>query len=183
MVALALCVRPLIGQAGVGDSAVVYGAHHAFSLQAPAGWILDVRSQRNNGLPVVLYLRGESWTTGAAVMYVNTVVPDSGVVDAVPEVIRADSERFSNVVPGMHVSVAMRLQTADGRAAEVRAFHGDSGNVELVAYIPARTIIAVVVLSARTRAALASARSAFEALVKSYRFLTDQVTVRPEPAT
>lgn len=173
--------RSLVAQSGVGDSAIIFGAHHAFAVRAPAGWILDVRSQRNNGLPAVLYRRGESWQTGPAVMYVNTIVPDSGVADPLRRVIRADSVRFADAIAGMHVDTAATLRTAGNRAAFTRSFHGDSGNLELVAYVPSRTIITLFVLSARTRPAFDAARSSFEALVRSYRFLTDRVTVRPAP--
>jgi hypothetical protein len=181
LLAATCAIRPLVAQSGVGDSAIIFGAHHAFSVRAPAGWILDVRSQRNNGVPAVLYRRGETWQAGPAVMYVNTIVPDSGVADPLRRVIRADSVRFADAIAGMRVDTAATLRTADNRAAFTRSFHGDSGNLELVAYVPSRPIITLFVLSARTRPAFDAARSSFEALVRSYRFLTDRVTVRPAP--
>ena len=74
---LMLCVlRPIqvSAQAGTGEAVLFVGPRHVFSLTAPRGWILDVRSDRNNGLPGVLYRKGTTWEHSAAAMYVASLV-------------------------------------------------------------------------------------------------------------
>ncbi len=48
---------------------IVYGPKAAFSISAPKGWVLDNESGVNQGLPCVLYPKGESWADARTVMY------------------------------------------------------------------------------------------------------------------
>src|SRR5690349_10719741 len=48
---------------------IVYGPKAAFKIDAPAGWVLDNQSGVEQGLPCVLYPKGESWTKASTVMY------------------------------------------------------------------------------------------------------------------
>jgi hypothetical protein len=48
---------------------IVYGPKAAFSISAPQGWVLDNESGVNQGLPCVLYPKGESWADARTVMY------------------------------------------------------------------------------------------------------------------
>src|SRR5947208_13990210 len=48
---------------------IVYGPKAAFSIGAPEGWVLDNESGVEQGLPCVLYPRGESWADARTVIY------------------------------------------------------------------------------------------------------------------
>src|SRR5712691_5750059 len=48
---------------------IVYGPKAAFNIAAPEGWVLDNQAGVEQGLPCVLYPRGESWAIARTVMY------------------------------------------------------------------------------------------------------------------
>src|SRR5712691_9600322 len=48
---------------------IVYGPKAAFNIGAPDGWVLDNESGTQQGLPCVLYPKGESWADARTVMY------------------------------------------------------------------------------------------------------------------
>jgi hypothetical protein len=48
---------------------IVYGPKAAFTIVAPEGWVLDNESGVEQGLPCVLYPKGESWADARTVMY------------------------------------------------------------------------------------------------------------------
>src|SRR6476661_2269703 len=48
---------------------IVYGPKAAFNIAAPEGWVLDNESGVEQGLPCVLYPKGESWADARTVMY------------------------------------------------------------------------------------------------------------------
>jgi hypothetical protein len=155
---------------------IIYGERHAFSVIAPAGWVLDNQAGQPDGLVAVFYPQGGSWTDSKAVMYVNVVVPDSGHEASVPDVIREDSLRFSREVPSIRITRAAAVRTDDGRSATILRFAGDPrGTFEAVAYVAERSVTPIIVLSARSKATFDSAWPAFTQLVHSYHFFTSDV--------
>jgi hypothetical protein len=50
---------------------IVYGPKAAFDIAAPEGWVLDNESGKNQGLPCVLYPKGQSWAHAKTVMYAD----------------------------------------------------------------------------------------------------------------
>src|SRR5689334_7677629 len=53
-----------LGAVGFGQNyagAIVYGPKAAFNITAPEGWVLDNQSGKSQGLPCVLYRKGQSW--------------------------------------------------------------------------------------------------------------------------
>src|SRR5262249_19734217 len=48
---------------------IVYGPKAAFNIGAPKGWVLDNESGQEQGLPCVLYPKGQSWANAKTVMY------------------------------------------------------------------------------------------------------------------
>ncbi len=162
-----------------GGAGIVYGSHHAFTVEAPPGWVLDNQAGQPNGLVAVFYRTGESWEHGTAVMYVNTSSPDSGQ-DADPlRVIADDSAHFVSEAPGISIRTAPSLHTSDGRIAYVRYFAGlPNGRFEAVAYVAEKTLTPMIVLTSRTRAAFEAALPAFAQLVGSYWFMTTNVRIQ-----
>ena len=71
-----LCLELLFFAAGVSaqnkyPGGIVYGPKAAFNISAPEGWILDNESGKNQGLPCVLYPKGQSWAHAKTVMYAD----------------------------------------------------------------------------------------------------------------
>ena len=50
---------------------MVYGPKAAFNIGAPEGWVLDNQAGKEQGLPCVLYRKGDSWSDARTVMYVK----------------------------------------------------------------------------------------------------------------
>src|SRR5438270_10386504 len=48
---------------------IVYGPKAAFDINAPEGWVLDNESGAQQGLPCVLYPKGELWADARTIMY------------------------------------------------------------------------------------------------------------------
>lgn len=180
VVALNAVAGPSFAQ-GPGGGGIIYGPHHAFMIEAPPGWVLDNQAGRSDGLVAVFYQKGQSWRNGDAVMYVNTVVPDSGRTADPLRVIADDSLRFAQRAPRIRIERRPSLHTKDGRTAYVRHFSGDpNGNFEAVAYIAEKTVTPLLVLTARSRGAFDEALPAFAQLVQSYSFFTADVRTEPD---
>lgn len=161
--------QPACQHVKAGRTSLVYGARHAFLVQAPPGWIGVVVP----GIPAAFHRISESWQDGAAVLYVNTFTADSGPAVSPEEAFHKDSSQFAAKLKRLVIERQPTLQTADGRMALVRAFRGEAPtNVEVVAYVREKTVTPLLVLSARTEAEYRSAMPAFRTLVRSYEFIT-----------
>src|SRR5205809_1871559 len=55
---------------------IVYGPKAAFNIAAPEGWVLDNESGVEQGLPCVLYPKGESWADARTVIYAKIAGTD-----------------------------------------------------------------------------------------------------------
>jgi len=49
--------------------AIVYGPKGAFNIAAPAGWVIDNTAGESNGLPCVLFRKGQTWQNAEPMMY------------------------------------------------------------------------------------------------------------------
>src|SRR4029453_4826895 len=69
-----LCIELLILRFGVAAQSqypggIVYGPKAAFNISAPEGWVLDNQAGAEQGMPCVLYPKGQSWADARTVMY------------------------------------------------------------------------------------------------------------------
>src|SRR5882762_565485 len=67
LVAVSLFSSFSFGQTYPGG--IVYGPKAAFNINAPESWVLDNESGSQQGLPCVLYRKGESWADAKTIMY------------------------------------------------------------------------------------------------------------------
>ncbi|HET7024698.1 MAG TPA: hypothetical protein VFI39_05795 [Gemmatimonadales bacterium] len=161
-----------------GGAGIIYGAHHAFTIEAPPGWVIDNQAGISLGLHAVFYRTGESWQRGTAVMYVNTAPPDSGHEADPLRIFAQDSVRFVTETPTMRIVSRPSLQTHDHKVAYVWYFSGASnGRYEAVAYVAEKTTTPMIVLTSKTQTAFQRALPAFRQLVGSYSFLSSDVTL------
>ena len=65
---------------------IVYGPKAAFKIDAPEGWVLDNEAGAEQGLPCILYPKGESWANARTVMYAKIASTDY-----------EDAEKFATV--------------------------------------------------------------------------------------
>jgi hypothetical protein len=128
----------------------------------------------------VFYPKGSSWDQAPEVMYANSVKKHKGAA-TVQEFINSDYDRFKKGNPKIAISEGQPLKTEDGKTAQVRLFQGDQwGNYEAAAYIDEPAVMVILVLSARNQEAFQKSLPAFEKLVASYRFYTEDVKL-PQP--
>jgi len=158
------------------NSGLVYGEGHAFWLTAPDGWVLDNTSGVDQGLHAVFYPWGSSWSDSPVVMYANTALRDTAKSESLESFIAGDVDEARAQSPHLRAERKPDLLTADGKHAAVRAFTADKwGNSEKVAYIPEHHVFVLLTLTSKTPGAFARSTQAFESLVKSYKFFTENV--------
>ena len=97
-----------------GESALVHVDSISFFLTAPPGWTLDCAAGKNDGPLVVLYRTGESWQSGAAVMYANVLSLDAAGGAAFRARIRAEAAAWTADVPDAQVAEGRSLRTNAG---------------------------------------------------------------------
>lgn len=164
-----------------GQTGVVYGPGHAFSLDPPEQWVLDNQSGVDQGLQAVFYPVGKSWTNAPVVMYANVYLKKDTTKEDALSVAAKDVADFRKHSRTFKVIDADPLPLGDlvddqPRKALVKYFSGDDyGNFEAVAYINESKVVAMLVLSARKEEEFKKALPTFAKLVRSYHFLTDKV--------
>ena len=178
LLVLALAPPSLAQTPCVGQASVVSADTAAFLVQAPPGWILDCKAGKDQGPLTVLYRTGESWGTGAAVMYVSVLTDHQ--VHPRPDAERIDAEvaDWRGRAPDVHVAVLPPLITSrgNGSKAEVRRFQSASEHLfEIAAYVPRSRIMPLLVMTARNPRAFQEALPAFRLLVRSYEPATLKV--------
>jgi len=156
-----------------GQSGIIYGPGHAYSVTAPEEWVLNNQIGRQWGLHAVFYHSSKTWDTALARMYVNTAGPDSGMTADPLVVVQADSTRFVHDNPGIRITVADTIKISDEIHAIVRHFTGDRfGNFEAIAYVAEKT---------KTKEAFDEALPAFKQLVRSYKWVGETTIIPPAP--
>ncbi|MCB0219240.1 MAG: hypothetical protein KDH09_06050 [Chrysiogenetes bacterium] len=144
----------------------------SFELHAPAGWVLDSTSGRSNGLAVVLYPAGSSWSNSNVMMYINRGIASPDAKDRVADVMAVDLKRFQENSPSIVSRDMAPAKTAGGRKVLIRRFSGDKwGNNELVGYVDTPGGVGIIVLSSRSIEDFEKSIDAFRALLADFRYV------------
>lgn len=106
-------------------------------------------------------------------MYANAIVK-SGDSTTVERVMAGDAQRATARIPKTAVKEVEPIGTIEGVEARVCYFvKSDSSLFEAVAYIDCPTVVALVVLSARSRKDFQASLGSFARLVDSYEWITN----------
>jgi hypothetical protein len=160
------------------NTALLYGHNHSYYLSAPIGWIMDNASGREQGMTSVFYPKGSSWANGETVMYTTYINFDSTKNETIRDIITFDSAQFKTTSPQLKVSKLKPIVINKTKKAIVYSYSGDiNGNYETVAYIPEKKGVVMIVISSSNKNGCTNNYKAFEALVRSYKFLTDKVNI------
>ncbi|MFO7722625.1 MAG: hypothetical protein R6V49_05300 [Bacteroidales bacterium] len=155
---------------------IIYGKNHAFFVTAPEGWVLDNQSGVADGLFAVFYEEGQTWQGAENVMYVTTASLEVKKHKTLKKLIAYDIKKFKKHSPKIKIEYHDTLITQDSASAIVVNFFGDSnGNYESVAYIDAGKTAVMIVMSSRSEASHRKSYAAFESLVRSYFFISENV--------
>ncbi len=162
---------------------MLYGDDHCFGLIAPDGWVLDDSSGLGSRIRVVLYPKGQKWSTAQTVMYVNPIHQDPKARRTLAQVIEQDVAAFGRQAPHGKVSAGPQVRTDAGKTAEVRYFATNGGAPEeAVAYVPEDDLVMLLVLSSREPGGLQRTLPAFRDMVASYRFVAGNIRTPTTPA-
>jgi hypothetical protein len=158
MVVLAAAVAAQNKYAG----GIIYGPKAAFNISAPNGWVLDNESGKEQGLPCVLYPKGESWRDARTVMYAEIAdVEDVNkfVATAIKEMASKHGKPKEKIASG---------KTKDGRGYFINEYPATKtySQWERVAYVQLPHAVAYIVLSSRDKASYQKDSGALETMLK-----------------
>ena len=157
-----------------GDAGILYGEHHAFSVSAPKGWVLDNQSGQSDGLQAVFYPTGGSWKESPVVMYANAYDLKDGT--AVAQFIADDEQSFKSKHHKLKLQNYPSVQMNGGKTAKIKSFSYGTTH-DLVAYVDEGQTVVTLVLTARGEKEWKNGETAFKELLQSYHFLTHQVNI------
>lgn len=155
-----------------GQSGIIYGEDHAYSVTAPKGWVLDNQVWADQGVFAVFYPLGSSvkgdWVAYTRVMDTNP----KGLLACALE----DMEGMKQQSPEYAWKRLPDIKTSDKNTAIVFSTSGDRlGNAEFLAYIQAPTHVIFISAVTKTPANRDQLRPPFESLVRSYTWIADKV--------
>jgi hypothetical protein len=169
MIVLAAAIPPQNKYAG----RIVYGPKAAFNISAPEGWVLDNESGVEQGLPCVLYPKGESWADARTVMYAKIASTEY-----------EDAEKFASVAikqmeskHGKPKEKIDRGKTGNGQSFFINEYPATKtySQWERVAYVQLPKAVAYIVLSARDEASYRKDAPALREVLKTFAYLEPKV--------
>jgi hypothetical protein len=146
---------------------IVYGPKAAFNIAAPDGWVLDNESGKEQGLPCVLYPKGESWANGRTVMYAEIAdVEDVNafVAKAIKEMAKQHGKPKEKIASG---------KTKDGHPYFINEYPATKtyAQWERVGYVQLPHAVGYIVLSSRDQASYRKDSGALEQVLKTLLYL------------
>lgn len=157
-----------------GARGTAFGFDHAFSMKAPAGWMVDTESAADAGVGLVFYPVGSSWKDSDAVLYVRGRPKDLEVQTVDQQIDYTLNDFRSHGSPKYRVDSSAERTLPSGKNAKVVFYTGDRwGNLEVVGYVSERKTINFLVMNARSAAAFEKALPVFYEILESYQFIRD----------
>jgi hypothetical protein len=156
---------------------IVYGPKAAFDIAAPEGWVLDNESGKNQGLPCVLYPKGQSWTHAQTVMYADIEEEFEDVNQFVATAIKKLKAQH-----GMPKEKIASGKTKDGHAYFINEYPATKtySQWERVGYVQLPHAVAYIVLSSRDHASYRKDSGALEKVLKTLVYIEPKFENKPE---
>jgi hypothetical protein len=153
---------------------IVYGPKAAFNISAPEGWVLDNESGAGQGLPCVLYPKGESWADARTVMYAKIASTQFEDVNAFVAMAIKDMEK-THGKPKEKITSGKTKAGHDYFINEYPATKTYS-QWERVGYVQLPHAVAYIVLSSRDEKSYRKDSGALEEMLKtSFVYLEPKV--------
>lgn len=148
---------------------IVYGPKAAFNIAAPEGWVLDNQSGAEQGLPCVLYPKGDSWADARTVIYAkiaSTQYEDAGkfVAVAIKEMEKTHGKPKEKIEAG---------KTRSGHDYFINEYPATKtyAQWERVAYVQLPKAVAYLVLSSRDEKSYRKDSGALQEVLKTFLYL------------
>jgi hypothetical protein len=158
-----------VSEAGLFQEGFLFGDNHAFYFTAPPGWVLDNHSGVNEGLYMVFYPAGQTWTESPVIAYARSLTKDD-LITSIPDQVQMTVTTFRAQGSPQYQAEQQASQTlANGQQVAIYYFTGDQwGNYEAVGYIEEESTINFLVLNAKNKPIFEVSLPAFSALLSSY---------------
>ena len=161
-----------VADTAVRHALIIEGDDHLFMVAAPPGWVLDDTSGMGSRIRCVFYPQGQKWATAPTVMYVNPMHGFGAKERTLATLVAEDEQAFHKRAPRGKISEAATIATTGKKQARVRYFADDGGQPhEAVAYVPEKSLVMLIVLTARSPQGFQKALPAYHRLVESYAFV------------
>ncbi len=154
--------------------AIVYGPKAAFNIAAPEGWVIDSSAGSPQGLPCVLYRKGQSWENGDPIMYAKIASTSVEDADAFVKDAIADMKKRRGEVKVTRVESG---QTKDGRAWFINEYSPNEKyrRTERVAYVQLPKAVAYIVYTSDDESAFRKHQDALKQLLGSFSYLEPKI--------
>jgi hypothetical protein len=148
---------------------IVYGPKAAFNISAPERWVLDNESGKNQGLPCVLYPKGESWAEARTVMYAKIASTQFEDVNAFVAMAIKDMEKTH----GKPKEKIASGKTKDGYDYFINEYPATKtySQWERVGYVQLPHAVAYIVLSSRNEKSYRKDAGALQETLKTFVYL------------
>jgi hypothetical protein len=159
--------------------AIVYGPKAAFNIVAPDGWVIDNTAGQENGLPCVLYRKGDTWENAEPLMYAKIA---STTIEDAESFAKKAIEEMKKERGDYETKRIESGKTKDGRAYFVNEYSPSENysRRERVAYIQLPKTVAYVVYSADDEAGFRRHQPALREVLKSFTYLEIKPQGSPE---
>ena len=148
---------------------IVYGPKAAFNIGAPDGWVLDNEAGAEQGLPCVLYPKGQSWADAKTIMYAkiaSTQYEDVNafVATAIKEMAKTHGKPKEKIASG---------KTHDGHDYFINEYPASKtySQWERIGYVQLPHAVAYIVLSSRDEKSYREDSGALQETLKTFVYL------------
>jgi hypothetical protein len=154
-----------------GGAAILYAEGGAFLIDGPPGWVVDRETGQKIGTCCVYYPEGATWDNAETIMYPSIATKGPGL-NTLKEFKDSDLEDFRDHNPEMSFEDGEDVFLKNHRTAKVRYFYNvNHGSSEAVAYVEEEKIIAVVVVSSKTKKGLNESIPLLRSALQTYSYM------------
>lgn len=176
---LSLLFMSLVTKAQVtppSDTGLVYGIGHGYTLVAPEGWMMNMRSGRLLGLPLVMHPEGTEFSDAPVIMYSNVTTYQKDGPENLEQAINNDKQEFLNTSPDIKIRKVGVYEAGDRKAEVYEYINPVDKNYEMVAYVGEERVAILIVMASRVEAQFMTGKEAFKKAVASYTWRPEHIS-------
>lgn len=149
---------------------IVYGPKAAFNIAAPEGWVIDNSAGAADGLPCVLYRKGDSWENADPLMYTKIASTSVEEAEAFAKTAIEEMKKQRGDYKTKRVESG---KTKDGCDWFVNEYSPNKkyARFERVAYVQLPKAVAYIVYSADKEERFRKHQPALQEVLKSFTYL------------
>jgi hypothetical protein len=169
LVLLLVFAHPAWASITEGGSGMLFGDDHAFYFTAPNGWVIDNESGVSQGLHMLFYPVGYTWSNSPVFAYGRVVARDQTIKSIGDQVKSTVDDFHQHGNPNYVARKGPSFALAGGEKIQVYFFSGDKwGNYEAAGYVEEKQTINFIVLNARSEEVFNKYWIDFQRLVQTY---------------